>query len=128
MDRLVRIGTEHWTAVYGDLGLAKPALMVLVALAANGPLRQARLSEATHIDRASLVALLNDLEARDLARRAPDPDDRRAHAVSITPAGRRLLARAQRIQEADPFFDALSPEERRTLDDLLRRLIAAHEG
>ena len=35
MDRLVRIAAEHWTAVYGDLGVAKPALIVLVALAAR---------------------------------------------------------------------------------------------
>jgi DNA-binding MarR family transcriptional regulator len=128
IDRLVRVAADRWQEHYGELGIGKPALVVLVALATDGPLRQARLSEQTRIDRATLVALLNVLESRDLARRAPDPADRRAHAVSITDAGLALLARAAELEASDDFFAALTPRERATFDALLGRLLAAHGG
>ena len=126
IDRLVRAAAARYPEVYGELGISKPALVVLVALAAEGPLRQARVSERTGIDKATLVALLNELEDRGLARRAPDPSDRRAHAVSVTPEGRRLLDRAVELAAGDDFFAVLSAKERAALDDMLLRLLAAH--
>lgn len=126
MDRLVRAAAARYPVVYGELDLPKPALMVLATLAGGEPVRQARLSERTGIDKATLVALLNQLEERGLARRAPDPADRRAHAVTITGAGERLLDRAVALAAADDFFAALSPSERATLDRLLGKLVAAH--
>ena len=124
----MRLGAAHYAQAYGALGIGKPALVALAVLVAEGPLRQARLSERTGIDRATLVAVLNELEERGLARRDPDPGDRRAHAVSATAAGRRLLVRAARLEADDDFFAVLSAKERATLDALLVRVIAAHEA
>ncbi len=126
MDRVVRLGAAHYPKVYGELGISKPALAALVAIAAAGPLRQARLSDASGIDRASLVAVLNELESAGLATRGPDPDDRRAHAVSVTAQGRKVLARARELAAQDGFFSVLSTDERATLNALLQRLVAAH--
>lgn len=126
MDRLVRAAAARYPVVYGELELPKPALVVLVALADDTAVRQARLSERTGIDKATLVGVLNQLEGRDLARRAPDPADRRAHAVSITDAGRALLDRAVALAAGDDFFAALSRTEHATLDRLLAKLVAAH--
>lgn len=128
IDRLTRVAADRWREHYGELGIGKPALTVLVALATEGPLRQARLSERTRIDRATLVALLNELESRDLAVRAPDPADRRAHAVSITDKGFALLARAAELEAQDDFFAALTARERDAFDALLARLLEAHGG
>ncbi len=126
LDRLVRLGTTHYPQVYGELEISKPALVALVAIAAAGPLRQARLSDASGIDRASLVAVLNELESAGLATRGPDPHDRRAHVVTVTAQGEKLLARARELAEQDGFFSVLSADERETLNALLQRLIAAH--
>lgn len=126
MDRLVRAAAARYADVYGELGISKPALVTLVALAAEGPLRQARLSARTGIDQATLVGILNDLGERGLARRAPDPSDRRAHAVSVTAKGNRLLERAAVLAAGDDFFDALTARERATLDALLAKLADAH--
>lgn len=126
IDRLVRAAAARYPEVYGELGISKPALVVLVAVAAEGPLRQARVSERTGIDKATLVGLLNELEGLGLARRAPDPSDRRAHAVSVTAKGRRVLERATALAAADDFFAPLSAKERTALDDMLARLIAAN--
>lgn len=128
IDRLVRAAAARYPEVYGELGISKPALVVLVAVAAEGPLRQARVSERTGIDKATLVGVLNELEEQGLARRAPDPSDRRAHAVSVTAKGRRVLERATELAAADDFFAPLSAKERATLDDMLARLVAAHSA
>jgi DNA-binding MarR family transcriptional regulator len=128
MDRLVRAAAARYPAVYGELGIAKPGLVVLVTLASGASLRQARISERTGIDKATLVGVLNDLGERGLTHRAPDPTDRRAHAVSITPKGLRLLQRAAALSVTDDFFAALSRSERTTLDRLLRKLVTAHGG
>ena len=53
-----------------------------------------------------------------------DPDDRRRHAVHLTPAGRETLGRAQEVA-ARALEDVLAPldqRERDTLKRLLRKL------
>ena len=126
IDRLVRAAASRFSQQYGELGISKPALVALAALVADAPLRQARLAERIGVDKATLVGILNELEQADLARRAPDPSDRRAHAVTPTAKGTRLLVRAQELAASDDFFDALTPDERRTLDALLGKLLAVH--
>jgi DNA-binding MarR family transcriptional regulator len=46
------------------------------------------------MDRTTLTAALKPLERRRLLKIAADPRDRRSRIVTLTPAGRRLLARA----------------------------------
>src|SRR3546814_13088047 len=46
--------------------------------------------------------LVDDLETRGLVKRQPHPADRRAKLVSLTAAGRRQLAVAQKIIDAPP--------------------------
>ncbi len=61
------------------------ALQVLVSL---GPLRASELAAILHISRAATTRLVDTLERAGLAQREPDPHDRRAVLVSVTPAGR----------------------------------------
>ena len=46
------------------------------------------------VDRTTLTAALKPLERRGLVAVAADPDDKRGRLLTLTPAGRRLLARA----------------------------------
>lgn len=71
-----------------------------------------------------MVALIDDLERRGLARRDPHPIDGRAYAVAITTAGRRLQRRAQRALLAceREFLAPLTPSEQAALAGLLARL------
>src|SRR6185312_6816411 len=66
---------------------------LLAALTESGPASQADLGRRCGIDRSDVVAAVNDLAARGLAVRAPDPDDRRRNVISITPAGTARLHR-----------------------------------
>lgn len=54
--------------------------------------RQNTLAEAIGIEGASLVRLIDELQASGLVTRQPDPRDRRANSVSLTPRGREVVS------------------------------------
>src|ERR1700730_17902043 len=91
---LARLGSEsrrRWAAMLGVHRLSPPHFGVLMSLAHRGQLSQQQLSRAVGVDPRNLVAVLDLLEEQQLIDRRPDPDDRRRHAVGLTPAGQRLL-------------------------------------
>ena len=101
---------------------------LLAALQEFGPASQASLSRHTGMDRSDVVAAVNELAARGLADRSPDPADRRRNVITITPAGtahlqllEKLLGRVQ-----DQLLAPLSPAEREQLTRLLTRILAHH--
>jgi DNA-binding MarR family transcriptional regulator len=67
---------------------------LLVVLEKFGPASQARLGGRAGVDRSDVVAALNDLAARGMIERKPDPADRSRNIVTITPAGRAHLREA----------------------------------
>ena len=58
------------------------------------------------------------LEELGLVARAADPGDRRSSLITVTPAGRELLAVARTRKDAflSERLDALGPEDRATLE------------
>lgn len=82
------------------------------------------------LDKSSVVLIIDDLERLGLAKRCPDPQDRRAHAVQITEQGRKSLRAAQRIAErlGRKIFAGLSQNERKLLDLAVWRIIRNCEG
>jgi DNA-binding MarR family transcriptional regulator len=71
-----------------------------------------------------MVAVIDELEARGLAERRPDPADRRARTIFLTTQGVQTMERVRELaaQMQREFFAALSAEELRTLHGLLRKL------
>src|SRR3954452_18725289 len=70
-------------------GLSMWAYAALHRLA-GAPVRgQVVLAGDLGLDKTRLIPVLDDLQERGLIRREPDPDDRRARILSLTPAGRR---------------------------------------
>jgi MarR family transcriptional regulator, lower aerobic nicotinate degradation pathway regulator len=100
----------------------------LAALEEFGPDSQSGLSDRTGIYRSDLVATINELTARGLVVRAPDPADRRRNAVTITEEGRRHLKRLDTLV-ADvqaEFLAPLSAADRAELTRILRLLVEHH--
>ena len=100
---------------------------VLAIIKANPGLKQSRVSEALGINRANFVALLDDLETRKLARRAPAPGDRRSNALFLTTKGEAFLDAAFRHLQAhhERRLDAaLGAADKQLLLTLLDRLAA----
>ena len=100
----------------------------LAALEQFGPDSQSGLSDRTGIYRSDLVATINDLTARGLVVRAPDPADRRRNAITLTDAGRRNLKRLDALiaDGQAEFLAPLSPADRAELTRLLKLLVAHH--
>lgn len=98
---------------------------VLAIIQANPGLKQSRVSEALGINRANFVALLDELEQRKLARRAPAETDRRSNALYLTPQGEAFLEKAFRHLQAhhERRLDSiLGPADKQRLLDLLAKL------
>lgn len=102
----------------------------LAGLEEFGPISQAELGRRLGVDRKDVVGVLNDLEQQGLARRAPDPHDPRRNAITITPAGSRLIAKldAELDTAHEDLLAPLSPKERAQLNALLQKLIRHHFG
>ncbi|MBM7056002.1 MULTISPECIES: MarR family winged helix-turn-helix transcriptional regulator [Streptomyces] len=113
-----------------EAGVRRYHYALLAASEEYGPASQAALGRRTGIDRSDMVATVNDLAERRLVERAPDPEDRRRNTVSITAAGRQELTRLDRLLAAaqDAFLAPLGQADRRTLTDLLTRLVDHHRG
>jgi DNA-binding MarR family transcriptional regulator len=68
----------------------------LVSLHADGPQSAAGLARQHGLRPQSIAAAIQDLERRALVSRKPHPDNRRILLNEITPAGRRVAAKAHR--------------------------------
>ncbi|MCX4912154.1 MarR family winged helix-turn-helix transcriptional regulator [Streptomyces sp. NBC_00687] len=97
---------------------------VLAASSEYGPLAQAELGRRVAVDPKDVVGILNDLQQAGLVLRAPDPDDRRKNAVTITPKGADVLTRCAALAEAanTELLAPLTPDEQGQLTALLTRL------
>jgi DNA-binding MarR family transcriptional regulator len=78
----------------------------------------------------AMTSRLDRLEALGLVRRLPDPADRRGVRVQLTDEGRAAWDAAAEVQgRKEAFFaSALTPEEQRQLNALLRKLMLALEA
>lgn len=107
------------------LGLTPAQARVIVMLHFHGPVTQQALATLTEVEPSTLVRTLDVMEREGLARRGPNPSDRRAYLVHLTERGERrvprLFALWDRI-EAELVGD-LGEKNQRTLRGLLTRLI-----
>lgn len=102
----------------------RPAMSVLIALRmADSPLRVGEIATRLQVVGPHVTRLVHDLEKRGLARRVPDPDDRRARLIELTPEGGSAAERYLRTV-LGWFTEALadwSERDRRELGRLLGR-------
>lgn len=76
---------------FEDLGVRPVQYAVLTVIDRNPGLKQSQVSEALGIKRANLVAILDALERRGLARREAVATDRRSYALRLTDKGVALM-------------------------------------
>jgi MarR family transcriptional regulator, lower aerobic nicotinate degradation pathway regulator len=88
-----------------------------------------RLAEHMGMTKGAISKLGDRLLEKGLVQREANLDDKRAHSLALTSAGRTLVPRLARIADANDasFFSALTPDERGRLEKLLRKIAVAHE-
>jgi DNA-binding MarR family transcriptional regulator len=89
---------------------------------------QGEIADALGYDRGQLVGLLDELEDVGLVERRRDPNDRRRHIVSMTPAGKKMLTKLRAVSAKldEEFLAALDADEREQLHSLLLTLAGEH--
>jgi DNA-binding MarR family transcriptional regulator len=101
--------------------------IALVELFESGPTRLNVLADRLGVSAPTASRAVDVLDNLDLVERRPDPDDRRALRIELTPAGEQLLdeRKARAAVAFEPAAAVLSEEERTTLIELLERMTAA---
>jgi DNA-binding MarR family transcriptional regulator len=99
---------------------------VLAVLRDLGPVSQQTLAAVLAVDRSTIVAFIDELEELGHVRRGRNPSDRRAYRVELTASGAKLQHEAAELLAACErhYLEPLSAAERRTLLELLSRLVA----
>jgi MarR family transcriptional regulator, lower aerobic nicotinate degradation pathway regulator len=129
LKRLGYLLKERAMEAFGSTGLSPYHHAVLSLLEEDPRETQAMIADALGYDRSHLVGMLDELEERGLIERKRDPNDRRRHLVSLTPEGKRALARLRAVvkQMEDDFFAPLDAGQRETLYALLLELASYHD-
>jgi DNA-binding MarR family transcriptional regulator len=119
---------EDFAATFAGAGgaLTPGEFGLLVLVDRNAGLSQMALARALGIDRSTLVPILDRLQARGLLVRHRSPTDGRTHALALTPAGEKALARFARLVKGHEkrIASRLSAAEIRLLIDLLEKVHA----
>ena len=107
------------------LGMRLKLFLLLGYVRDRGAVSQQELETGLLMDANSVVLLLNEAETAGFSVRRRDPADRRRHMVELTEAGKLAVERAEKAREGieDEVLSDVSPEERRTLRKLLRRVL-----
>lgn len=99
---LVRALIDAELPVLARHGITMWGYIVLNALEPAPESTQAALAAKIGADKTRIIATLDDLQAAGLITREPDPADRRARLLSITPEGSRLRRAVQaEIQDGE---------------------------
>lgn len=91
---------------------------------APGDVRLKDLAERLRIAPRSATEVVDQLEAKCLVRREPDPTDRRATLIVATDAGQKLFSdvQAERRGKSTEYFSRLNAEDRAELARILAQL------
>jgi len=114
----------HFEKQVGELDLTPTQFAALAKISERGEVSQNLLGRLTAMDPATIQGVIQRLMARGLIDRRPDPNDRRATLLRLSPAGRALTREAIRRAHgvADAALSPLSDDERASLAHLLRKL------
>ncbi|SHN06208.1 MarR family winged helix-turn-helix transcriptional regulator [Rhizobacter sp. OV335] len=110
----------------GPLQLKAVEFSILVLVAANERVNQKQLGQALDVSAPNMAVTLDRMVERGWVLRERCSDDRRSQRIALTPAGRKLTTRAEKIAETmeDDALQVLSSRERATLIKLLMRVAA----
>ncbi len=108
-----------------DIDLRFTQFLIIKRLATLGPMSASELARAVDIDGGAMTRQLDQLEAKNLLRRRPHEQDRRALRIELTDMGQALFQRLTDCNERvlAAAQRALSEDEQRQLHDYLGRVL-----
>jgi DNA-binding MarR family transcriptional regulator len=100
VQRAARALARRFDDALRPVGLTNGQFSLLMSLNRPAPPAMGSVASLLAMDRTTLTAALKPLERRGLVEIAGDPADRRSRLLTLTPAGRKVLANAVPIWEA----------------------------
>ncbi|MDX6353982.1 MAG: hypothetical protein QOF98_885 [Streptomyces sp.] len=124
LESLAVLAGAQWrdfAAAASHQGLTSMQAKLLGLLTRPLPMRE--LAALLGCDASNVTGIVDRLEAQDLARREPDPRDRRVKRVIATPKGREIVRHVRAdMHTMHRALDALDPDERAALHRLVERM------
>lgn len=112
---------QHFAERSAEFDLSPAQAMAVREL--EKPLSMRELAERLYCDASNVTGIVDRLEERGLVERQILPGDRRVKRLVLTDEGRALrTAHQARLAVDVPLVSSLSPDERRMLADLFRRV------
>ncbi|GAB3575669.1 MarR family transcriptional regulator [Amycolatopsis endophytica] len=114
-----------------DISLTDYEVLVCLEMAPENRMRMSELATTMGSTKSRLSHQIGRMEAAGLARRAPDPDDKRGVVAELTPGGEALL------KEAAPthvdgvrthLIDLMTPDEQAVLAKAFSRVLEHLDG
>ena len=111
------------------LGISPREWAALNCLDEQHELSQREVAELLGVDRTTMVALVDELQAKGWVKRHPQPDDRRKNIVGLTRKGRDIMQRGARLIDdcERRFLAVLSEADAEQLKDALAAVIATDQ-
>jgi DNA-binding MarR family transcriptional regulator len=115
---------RHFTETFSELGLTQKMVSVLWLIDDHPHIAQADIGRRLQMDRATTMAIINRLEARNLVVRGASTLDRRRQTLNLTDPGQLALIEARRsIEEHEQWLKSrFTKKEATLLIELLRRI------
>jgi len=110
-----------------QFGISRAQWVVLMRLDRSEGLKQSELAEILDLQPISLTRLLDRLAENGLIERRPDPNDRRANRLYLTPAARPLLDQLAALGE-DLMTTVLQNVDADSQERLLRDLLTMKDN
>lgn len=119
--------------VFSAFGLTRASFDVLATLRRSGPpyaLSPSELVEWTMVTSGTMTNRIDRLESAGLVERRRNADDRRGFLVGLTDRGCALIEQAvtEHVSNQHRLTATLTEDERRMLDTLIAKWLAAFEG
>jgi MarR family transcriptional regulator for hemolysin len=122
--RMLRTYADHKASQFG---ITRAQWVVLVRLDRFEGLKQAELAEMLDLQPITLTRLLDRLSECGLIERRPDPNDRRAKLLYLTPKAKPLLAQLGDLGE-ELMTTALAGVEREHIETMVTKLATVKEN
>jgi DNA-binding MarR family transcriptional regulator len=118
---------RHFTQAFSDLQLTQKQVSILWLIERNPGIAQTDVANYLQMDRATTMAIVNNLQARNFLVRGNSTADRRRQPLSLTKDGLAVLATArQAVAEHETWLKSrFSAREVTKLIELLSRIHAS---
>jgi DNA-binding MarR family transcriptional regulator len=116
--------TIELSAALDEIGISARDHSVL-SQASQGEYSQIELARIVDLDKTTMVATLDELEAAGLAERQQSKTDRRARVIVVTPEAKKLLRKADKVTAGvlEDVLGALSSDEQSSFTGALSKLV-----